>query len=295
MFDFFIIYASIDLEGEDMEKITTEILLTTLFKYGFEKVDPVLYSLVLENIAIHNAKTQEFDLVFDVQVSKAILKEGQIYRLNDAEIDKKLWYEYHYSDELYKYFDTINFEEIVFKKVKAYKKEVTKATFSQKEIEIIKDANKKIENPLDKIIEKQKQDQEIKESMISSPEYIEWLIDFTKKNNDQIYDEDIVNSKDISEEDKKQIKNLSIFFDIISEYSSQYKCVDGYYCKIKYDDEVLNIGVLHGLTLTFFVSLASKIDELGKPKIGYDIGATSYSEIIKKYNKYNQPKVYKKD
>ena len=159
MFDFSINYVSIDLEGEGMEKITTETILTTLFRYGFEQVDPVLYSLVLENIAIYNAKKQEFDISLDVQISKAIIKEGQMYRLNDTEIDKKLWYDYHYSEKLYKYFDNINFEEIVFKKVKAYKKEVTKATFSQKEIEIIKDANKKIENPLDKIIEKQKQDQ----------------------------------------------------------------------------------------------------------------------------------------
>ena len=295
MFDFFIIYASIDLEGEDMEKITTEILLTTLFKYGFEKVDPVLYSLVLENIAIHNAKTQEFDLVFDVQVSKAILKEGQIYRLNDAEIDKKLWYEYHYSDELYKYFDTINFEEIVFKKVKAYKKEVTKATFSQKEIDIIKTANNKTQSSLDELIEKQKLRVEETNKMASSTEYIEWLIDFTKKNNDQIYDDDINNAENISEEDKKKARNLYILFDIISEYSDQYKCKDGYYCKIKYNDEVLNIGVLHGLTVTHFVSLVSKTDELGNPKIGYDIGATEYFEIIEKYKKYNKSKVYKKD
>lgn len=49
-----------------MEKITTEVLLTTLFEYGFDKVDPVLFTLVLGKASIDDAKKKNLilDLIF---------------------------------------------------------------------------------------------------------------------------------------------------------------------------------------------------------------------------------------
>ena len=286
-----------------MEEINTEILLTTMFKYGFDRIDPILFTYTLGKVFSNDEGiTLEFPMDEPISASffAHVTKEGEVYKLKEPQENMERWYRLHSNDTLYNYLDTLDFKRIIQRKVeklniKNEESLINNPLFSQKEIDIIKTTNNKTQSSLDELIEKQKLRVEETNKMASSTEYIEWLIDFTKKNNDQIYDDDINNAENISEEDKKKARNLYILFDIISEYSDQYKCKDGYYCKIKYNDEVLNIGVLHGLTITHFVSLASKIDELGNPKIGYDIGATEYSEIIEKYKKYNKSKVYKKD
>ena len=46
-----------------MEKINTEILVSSLFKIGFDKVDSLLYTNTLGKLSIDNQKSQLFDFV----------------------------------------------------------------------------------------------------------------------------------------------------------------------------------------------------------------------------------------
>ena len=293
-----------------MEKITTEILLTTLFKYGFDQVDPVLFTLILGKTALDDAKKHEFDFRFDIPITKAIKKEYNesttdtvIYKLND-EINKDLWYRYHSDEKLLNYLYGLDIEKIITKKLEAYGynknnliiEKIDKTLFSQKELEIIDLMINKNKKLLFGITDEITKKREIMQEMVSSNEYIDWLLEFTETHNNSFYDDDWkYNPEIISDKDKKNIKKLSIFFELVNEYAEQYQCTDGYFCKIKYNDEVIHVGVLHGQEIIHFASVASKTDEHGKPKFGYDIGTTDYSEIIEKYKKYNKPKEYKKD
>ena len=45
-----------------MEKINTEILVSSLFKIGFDKVDSLLYTNTLGKLSIDNQKSQLFHL-----------------------------------------------------------------------------------------------------------------------------------------------------------------------------------------------------------------------------------------
>ena len=288
-----------------MEKITTEIFLTTLFEYGFDKIDPVLYTQVLSKTAMDDAKKHEFDFKFDLPYTKAIVKDGIMYKLND-EINKELWYNYHSNEKLLDYFNTLNFEEIVMKKLEGYgynkmncilgKEKIDETIFSQKELEMIDlmiEKNKKVLfGHTDELVKKRETMQE----MVSNNDYIDWLLEFAITHNNGFYDDDWNNeSERISSKDEKNIRKLSIFFELVSEYSEQYPCNDGCFHKIKYNDEVIHVGVLHGQEVVHFASVASKTDEHGKPKFGYDIGCTDYTDIVEKYNKYNKQKEYKRN
>ena len=305
MFDFLFICASIILEGDGMEKITTEVLLTTLFEYGFEKVDPVLFTLVLGKASIDDANKQEFDFRFDIPLTKSIVRDGIMYKLSD-DVDKDLWFRYHSNEILLKYLTSLNFEEIITKKLEGYgydkmncilgTEKIDENLFSQKELEMIDLMTNKNKKALFGITDEITKKREIMQEMVSNNDYIDWLLEFTITHNNQFYDDtewDYVLPR-IGDKDNKNIKKLYIFFELVSEYAEQHQCTDGYFCKIKYNDEVINVGVLHGLGAIHYASIAPKIDEHGNPKFGYDIGAMDYSEIIENYTKYNKQKVHKK-
>ena len=279
-----------------MKKINTEELLIVLFRYGFERIDPVLYTLVLEKVVLENAKTQEYEISFEEPlgelISDRVEKVNSIYKLKENQVSKELWFKYHSNDRLYKYIESLNFEEIISKKVNTYGPQgINNTNFSKKEIDIIIENNIKRNNQQNDIIKKLKQKNETIKEITSNNDYIEWLIEFTKKNNGLIYD-DIDNI--IDKDDIENINKISVFFDVIDDYVEQNKISDGYFCKIKYKGEEIHIGVRHGLTVSHFVSLPPKVDELGIPKIGYGVGITDYEEILDNYIKYNKPKEYKK-
>ena len=288
-----------------MEKITTEIFLTTLFEYGFEKVDPVLFTLVLGKACIDYATTDKFDFRFDLPLTKSIVRDGIMYKLSD-EVNKDLWFHYHSNEELLKYLTSLNFEEILTKKLEGYgynkmncilgREKVNEELFSQKELEMIDLMTNKNKKALFGITDEITKKREIMEEMTSNNDYIDWLLEFTITHSNQFYDDDWNFKSDrIGDKDKKNIKKLNIFFELVSEYAEQHPCNDGYFCKIKYNDEVINVGVLHGLEVIHFASIAPKVDEHGRPKQGYDLDAKDYSEIVEDYKKYNKQKEYKKD
>lgn len=288
-----------------MEKITTEIFLTTLFEYGFDKVDPVLFTYTLGKAVIDNANTHEFDFRFDLPLTKSIVRDGIMYKLSD-EVNKDLWFNYHSNEKLLKYFTNLNFEEIITKKLEGYgynkmncilgREKIDENLFSQKELEMIDLMTNKNRKTLFGITDEISKKREIVEEMVSSNDYIDWLLAFTETHSNLFYDDDWSFKSDrIGDKDKKNIKKLNIFFELVSEYAEQHPCNDGYFCKIKYNDEVINVGVLHGLEVIHFASIEPKIDEHGRPKPGYGLDAKEYSDIVEDYKKYNKQKEYKKD
>lgn len=280
-----------------MEKITTEIFLTTLFKFGFDKVDPVLLTYMLSKTTIDNINKKEFDFQLDIQMSKAITKEeGPVYRLSD-EINKEKWFKYHTSEKLLEYFKTLNIEEIVSMKLDVYgykkddyifgRKKIVENKFSEKELDIATSIFERTNEAINKAIEEEKRISATREEMMTSNHYVEWLIAFAKVNNSSIY-----YSKKEEQENtpaREKINDLPIFYELISNYVMPTTNNNLCYCALKYNGEVFHIGKFSDPEETYYVSVPSSVDEKGIPKIGYGMGCTEYSTIIEKYKKQNHP------
>ncbi len=296
---------------DNMKLITTESILAALFKYGFNRIDQLLYIFTLERIAYITAKDKNIVIAYDADPSTPFsvfcsdpIKE-QTYRFNEKYRDKL---EYSLNSEgtnlALEYINKIDFVEIVEKKMKALgitKDEAQNSSyFCEKEKEIIRLEDEKTQKLLNEMMEKQRIRVEEIEKMASSTEYIEWLIEFTEKNNGGFYIDDWdYNSGKISISDKEKVEKIPLFFELVSEYVEHHPCNGGYFCKIKYNDEALHVGVLEGQgSGDHFVNAVSKTDGMGNPKFGYDVGCTDYKVVMEKYKKYHgieKTKEYKKD
>ncbi len=296
---------------DNMKLITTESILAALFKYGFNRIDQLLYIFTLERIAYITAKDKNIVIAYDADPSTPFsvfcsdpIKE-QTYRFNEKYRDKL---EYSLNSEgtnlALEYINKIDFVEIVEKKMKALgitKEEAQNSSyFCEKEKEIIRLEDEKTQKLLNEMMEKQRIRVEEIEKMASSTEYIEWLIEFTEKNNGGFYIDDWdYNSGKISISDKEKVEKIPLFFELVSEYVEHHPCNGGYFCKIKYNDEALHVGVLEGQgSGDHFVNAVSKTDGMGNPKFGYDVGCTDYKVVMEKYKKYHgieKTKQYKKD
>ena len=242
---------------DNMKLITTENILAALFRYGFNRIDQLLYIFTLERIAYITAKDKNIVIAYDSPpfTTFSVLCSDPI-RVQTYRFDEK------YRDKLE---DSLNSERTNL--VLEY---INKIDF----VEI--------------------------EKIVSSTEYIEWLIEFTEKNNGGFYIDDWdYNSGKISISDKEKVEKIPLFFELVSEYVQHHPCNGGYFCKIKYNDEALHVGVLEGQgSGDHFVNAVSKTDGMGNPKFGYEVGCTDYKVVMEKYKKYHgieKPKEYKKD
>ena len=280
-----------------MEKITTEIFLTTLFKFGFDRVDPILLTYMLSKTTIDNINKKEFDFQLDIPMSKAITKEkGPVYRLSD-EINKEKRFKYHTSEKLLEYFKTLNIEEIVSMKLDVYgykkddyifgRKKIVENQFSEKELDIATSIFERTNEAINKAIEEEERISATREEMMTSNDYVEWLIAFAKVNNSSIY-----YSKTEEQENtraREKINDLPIFYELISNYAMPTTNNNLCYYALKYNGEVFHVGKFADPEETYYVSVPSSVDEKGIPKIGYGMGCVEYSTIIEKYMKQNHP------
>lgn len=296
---------------DNMKLITTESILAALFKYGFNRIDQLLYIFTLERIAYITAKDKNIVIAYDSPpfTTFSVLCSDPI-RVQTYRFDEK--YRDKIEDSLnsegtnlaLEYINKIDFVKIVEKKMKALgitKDEAQNSLyFCEKEKEIIRLADEKTQKLLNEMLEKQRIRVEEIEKIASSTEYIEWLIEFTEKNNGGFYIDDWdYNSDKISISDKEKVEKIPLFFELVSEYVEHHPCNGGYFCKIKYNDEALHVGVLEGQgSGDHFVNAVSKTDGMGNPKFGYDVGCTDYKVVMEKYKKYHgieKSKEYKKD
>ncbi len=139
-----------------MEKINTEILVSSLLIIGFDKVDPALYTYTLGKLTIDNYKLKLFELE-EAETSKTFnefiyydgitfkLKNGYSLNTNISPKQEYTWpliNSLHKSNKLIDYLNSIDFSEIVLKKAEIYGiqsiSQIDESKFNYKEIEILK-------------------------------------------------------------------------------------------------------------------------------------------------------------
>lgn len=103
-----------------------------------------------------------------------------------------------------------------------------------------------------------------RKSMIESSDYIEWLIDFAKREKKFYDDQWAYCPEKISSKDRENISKLSFFHSIICDYATKNEIPenfvpDGQSYSIKYKGTALEIGVKHGNGMVTFVSLEPEI------------------------------------
>lgn len=142
-----------------MEKINTEILVSSLFNVGFDKVDVALFTYTLGKLAIDNRKMQLFefsDSETNQIFNKYIDYDGIVFRFKGginletmASYNGEKFYPLkmllNSSKKLIKYLSKLDFSEIVLKKAENYGihslEQIDENIFSQKELEILHQLN----------------------------------------------------------------------------------------------------------------------------------------------------------
>ena len=142
-----------------MEKINTEVLVSSLFSIGFDKVDNVLFTYTLGQLSIDNQQLQLFefeDSETHQLFNKYVDYDGIVFKLKDEiTLDTMVSYnnEKFYplkkmlntNKKLIEYLSQLDFSEIVLKKAKLYGmqniEQIDKYRFSNKELEIFQQLN----------------------------------------------------------------------------------------------------------------------------------------------------------
>lgn len=144
-----------------MEKINTEILVSTLLVAGFQQVDSVLFMYTLGKLSIDNKELNLFE--FDDKettdtFNKYISFDGIVYKLkppytledNVSPVEKyiiPLKKVLHINKKLLDYLNKLDFEEIILKKLSLLRDtQNLDYLLCQKEKEIIKAVNNKNQN-----------------------------------------------------------------------------------------------------------------------------------------------------
>lgn len=104
-------------------------------------------------------------------------------------------------------------------------------------------------NPFDEFYAELQEKEKSKKDMLIKPDYINWIIKYTEKRN-QFYDDDF-NITKVDDYDKTQMKKLSTFVGLISDYANDNDIESiqnefGVSYRIKYKDTGLEVGVMHG-------------------------------------------------
>lgn len=142
-----------------MEKINTEVLVSSLFNIGFDKVENVLFTYTLGQLSIDNQQLQLFefeDSETHQLFNKYVDYDGIVFKLKDEiTLDTMVSYnnEKFYplkkmlntNKKLIEYLSQLDFSEIVLKKAKLYGmqniEQIDKYRFSNKELEIFQQLN----------------------------------------------------------------------------------------------------------------------------------------------------------
>lgn len=134
-----------------MNKISTEMLVSTLFKLGFDKVDPVLFTFTLGKISkdgFFSFEEQDTSRAFQeyVDFSDGLikLKDGYLLDTNigcNESISITIGQALFSNKYLYDYLSSYDFTDIIKKKIEAYGirdiDDINNRFFSIKEIELM--------------------------------------------------------------------------------------------------------------------------------------------------------------
>ena len=101
-------------------------------------------------------------------------------------------------------------------------------------------------------IDKLNKQVELRDEMMSNPDYIEWLCNFTKKNGGSFYDDEwYYKPEEITDYDRINVDNLNIFFEGIDLYAKKNdipcnQIAFGATYFVRYNDVDLEIGFMVG-------------------------------------------------
>ncbi len=142
--------------------------------------------------------------------------------------------------------------------------------------------NKEVREKIAKeIIDKLNKQIEIREEIMSNPDYIEWLCNFTKKNGGSFYDDEWdYKSEEITDYDRENVNNLNIFFECIDLYAENNNIpfrhiTDGASYFIKYDNVGLEIGFIEGQGVVTFSRMVI-VDEY------FNNNSINFNNVLKK-------------
>lgn len=116
-----------------MEKINTEILISSLFIIGFDKVDSVLYTYTLGQLSIDNSKLQMFEFEeseTSQKFNEFVDYDGRIFKLKDGiSLEMNVSPAGNYvcplkkalstNKKLIKYLSQLDFRKIIIKKIQS--------------------------------------------------------------------------------------------------------------------------------------------------------------------------------
>lgn len=151
-----------------MEKINTEILVSSLLVAGFDRVDAFLFSYTLGQISIDNRKLQMFDFKDSETTSffnEYVDYDGISFKLRegvtlDTNVSPASGYEWslkgalHTNKVLLRYLEGLDFREIILRKIVALgvdKLDDLGEMFCDREKEIIRQIFGMIEEPIETV------------------------------------------------------------------------------------------------------------------------------------------------
>lgn len=142
-----------------MEKINTEILVSSLFSIGFDKVDAALFTYTLRQLSIDNKQLQLFEFE-DSEThpifNKYVDYDGIVFKLKDgitldtmASYNDEKFYPLrkmlNTNKKLIEYLSGLDFSGIVLKKAESYGiqniEQIDESRFSNKELGILQHLN----------------------------------------------------------------------------------------------------------------------------------------------------------
>lgn len=275
-----------------MEKITTEKYLATLFRYGFEQIDPVLYTLTLGALADENLISKdEFDLSKDEPLSdyfkEYIDTEGIIYKIKkDAEHCEK-YFKFYSSDKLLNVLDNLDYGKVISKKLKLYGISIADMDndifFSSKEKKIMSTYIDKTQSLFKKITRASKD----KEKMRTTPDYIGWIIDYAGKQEFGKFTNVDWLPDSTSKKDKSNISKLGVFLRAISEYVGfDPNTYDINNVLLKYN------GITIRITELFYQGIINGAEIITDEKLKE--GAIDFNNVMNYYKKQTDVKKLKK-
>lgn len=100
-----------------MEKINTEILISSLLKAGYDKIDPLLFTFILNKITEENEKSKKFKFVdeeYSEVFNKYVDHSEPIIKLKEGAVISEL----NTNVELIEMIETINIRNVALEKMK---------------------------------------------------------------------------------------------------------------------------------------------------------------------------------
>lgn len=266
---------------KSFEEISIETFLVTMFKYGFDKIDPALYVLTLEvvgekgNYCFNFSQTKPLSKRFKANIEY----NGLFYKAKEGKNIEKYLNE-SYNENLLRALNEVDFEKVIEKKLSIYDIDganIDSFHFSKKELEIRKEQVKRISEAFKEAEEKEEMAKLDRERMEYNDEYITWLVDFMS-GRDEIIVTDMYNHKDkYTKYEFDNIEKLPLFIDAVKDCSQEDDEMFNTSVKVSHLDTVLLLQEFQGQGTEYYVKKVTNEKE--------KVGAITYKDVLDFYKK----------